>query len=338
MSRIDTLNLKRAVVAVNLSCRRCRYNLRGLRLDRECPECGLPVTVTVTEAIDPATTDLPQLHNPRAVGNGLLVLMISLLAAGVLICLPPTLDAVGAVVALSALHLEARIKAILLLAAAGALLLGAVATRLFRPPPQETGDPATIRTLRFVVLGLVIVAIIAVLNAGIEVGRASLGGSSIGQRGVSPIDDAWLRFGYAVGAILALLGIGRILTTIGLRSRTYRESRGGRQGVQSMMLAILFITIASTLPLIKETRETGWLWTSARVVVASSTLMLLVGLMYLVANAGWIRAGLKRPSRRLRDLVRIEPDTSFLGAPPGKPETGASGKASPPQTPPRTDE
>ncbi len=32
---------------VTVPCRRCRYNLRGVRIDSQCPECGLPVRRTV---------------------------------------------------------------------------------------------------------------------------------------------------------------------------------------------------------------------------------------------------------------------------------------------------
>ncbi len=34
---------ERGSLAVDLKCKKCAYNLRGLREDGRCPECGTPV-------------------------------------------------------------------------------------------------------------------------------------------------------------------------------------------------------------------------------------------------------------------------------------------------------
>ena len=45
-------------VAVDLNCRRCRYNLRGLALEGRCPECGRPVMASMTVVPDPGPAGL----------------------------------------------------------------------------------------------------------------------------------------------------------------------------------------------------------------------------------------------------------------------------------------
>ena len=35
----------------DLLCRACRYNLRGAMVDGACPECGQPVSSTITMAV-----------------------------------------------------------------------------------------------------------------------------------------------------------------------------------------------------------------------------------------------------------------------------------------------
>src|SRR4051794_22280378 len=78
-----------AVVITELHCRRCGYDLRSLSAEGRCPECGLEIWQSVQHTVDPAASRLPQLRNPRAVGDGLLALTIGMLVGTLLLAARP---------------------------------------------------------------------------------------------------------------------------------------------------------------------------------------------------------------------------------------------------------
>ncbi len=67
--------LAQAELVVSLHCRGCGYNLRGLQVDKRCPECGLVAWDTVLSTIDPAASRLPRLLDPRGTGDALVWIM-----------------------------------------------------------------------------------------------------------------------------------------------------------------------------------------------------------------------------------------------------------------------
>ncbi len=69
------------VVVRDLPCVHCRYNLRGLPLLAECPECGVPVRLTIAAALDPEAENLERLFAPTLTAVGLVVWSGAALAA-----------------------------------------------------------------------------------------------------------------------------------------------------------------------------------------------------------------------------------------------------------------
>jgi len=63
----------------DLPCGRCRYNLRGLTVRGNCPECGLPIRVTLLAVVDPKAKELQPIAFPLATATGL----VTWAAAGV---------------------------------------------------------------------------------------------------------------------------------------------------------------------------------------------------------------------------------------------------------------
>lgn len=55
-----------------LRCVSCRYELRGLSIKGNCPECGLPVRATLLSMVDPHALELQPIERPRLVAVGLL--------------------------------------------------------------------------------------------------------------------------------------------------------------------------------------------------------------------------------------------------------------------------
>ena len=77
--------LRDMALAISLPCARCGYDLRRLRADGDCPECGEPIPLTIIETIDPAVRRLAPMQHPKRVGNvvtGVVILFfVSFLAA-----------------------------------------------------------------------------------------------------------------------------------------------------------------------------------------------------------------------------------------------------------------
>ncbi len=78
-----------------LRCVSCRYELRGLSIKGNCPECGLPVRATLLRMVDPDAIELQPVGRPRLVAIGLLLWAVGSFAAlvtGVLIWAGITID------------------------------------------------------------------------------------------------------------------------------------------------------------------------------------------------------------------------------------------------------
>ncbi len=55
----------------SLRCASCRYELRGLSVKGECPECGLPIQATLLSIVDPMAEELQPVRRPWLVASGL---------------------------------------------------------------------------------------------------------------------------------------------------------------------------------------------------------------------------------------------------------------------------
>jgi hypothetical protein len=64
-----------------LPCARCRYELQGLSIAGNCPECGLPIGATILAVVDPFAKELQPIPQPGLVNLGLQVWAMSALLA-----------------------------------------------------------------------------------------------------------------------------------------------------------------------------------------------------------------------------------------------------------------
>ena len=65
----------------DLPCASCGYNLRGLSVRGNCPECGVPVRATILARIDPRATEIQPIPRPRFVAAGVMCWSVGALAA-----------------------------------------------------------------------------------------------------------------------------------------------------------------------------------------------------------------------------------------------------------------
>jgi hypothetical protein len=312
----------RTVVIRPLPCWRCRYDLRGLPVEGHCPECGLDVWTTIAAEIDPRAARLPRLRNPRRVGDGVLLLMSTLLAADLLIVAWPLatwLDALAVAERLRSSFPFAEPVAPLRVAAIIAMA-GIAAVWLLAPPRGAETDRRVGRALRRVAAGIALGALAALVGAGAADDRLLR----------VPLDLAMIG-GFAV----AMIGVRDVMGLIGERSRQYRTARGGRQRAGDMIAAAAGAAAGDGLVAIGMMTERLWIETIGMIVLWICGLMLTVGLAYLVVNAAWIRRALRREPTDLAWIVGrdILPDGRRAGPPPGGDAASGSPEDSPPHKP-----
>ncbi|QOJ16850.1 MAG: hypothetical protein HRU76_04275 [Phycisphaeraceae bacterium] len=301
--------IKRAVIACTLHCRGCGYNLRGVRVEHPCPECGLPVEATVTAEVDPEASRLPRLRDQRLVGSTILLVMTLDLAIAAMALL--AVDSWGNREPILRLlvDVDPRSKTAILAGGASALSLLGASACLFLGSRLWSGEDRTPRSQCLVsAAGQMLIA----AASGTLVLLALTGGAGVTVGARAEWTEASLATAMALGGALALRGQGRLLRIVGSRSRVYREARGGRQGMRAMSLALLALMVGVLADAISEYRRLPALERVGEVLVQSSVVMLLIGLAYLVVNGWWIFLALRRSSLRLRDVIRIEPDASRM--------------------------
>jgi hypothetical protein len=277
------------VVSQHIPCRRCGYDLIGLSHRSICPECGLDVWETLTQAVDPAASRLPRLRKPVRVGNALFLLATCLLTAVLLQALP----ALGSLVRGLEWSSLAGAEAPQWVALMGVVpaMLGLVAVFLIAHPPPEEPAKRVHLHLRMLSLGLL--------------GWASL--SSLAPLTAMFEADATMqtlaRLAAAPFALVGLIGLRELLKAIGQRSRTYRRSRGGRQSVDAMIAAQIARIIGFGLTLLAQVGTAPALADFGEVLIWSSGFLMIVGLLYLVGNAWVIRSSLVKPPPGLNEIV-----------------------------------
>ena len=299
----------RDVVVQQVHCRRCGYSLYGLRADGVCPECGLETWQTILHTVDPAASKLPRLHNPAAVGDGLLWLLGCLLLLTGLLALRPLAAWLDALDERGLRSLSGWVPAELGLLAPLLALAALWGLRRMAPAHQADDGERVWRNLWLIGVGLVGGAVGLAVLAVVEL---------VVDRGPLP---AIVRLALTVPALVGLIGLGGLLRDIGLRSREYRTARGGRQGTLAMVGALAGVAIGGLLRVLghalADERQVITLGrqvigvrrvlvTAGTVVATISVLMLVIGLAYLTVNVWWIRRALRRPSPRLGEILGTE--------------------------------
>lgn len=291
-------NLAGAVVCSPLHCRGCGYNLYGLSAEGRCPECGLEVWETVLHIVDPAASRLPKLRNPRAVGNGLFWLILSLFVAAVILVARPVARGLDTLDPTGLRDISAWTPPYLALVAGVMVLAGLIAAGSFAPPKGQPLHGSIGRDLRLLVAGMAAWALLVIIQVGLEWKAVPVWGLGLA------------RIAAAFGAMVGLFGLDGILRAIGQRSREFRTARGGRQGVLAMIGALAGVVLGELMGMgpAMSRRAGGGLATMGMVVTWISTLMLLIGLAYLVVNGWWIRRALCRPPPALDEILDCAAD------------------------------
>ncbi len=286
-------DLESAAVRAELHCRGCGYNLYALSADSRCPECGLEIWETVLHTVDPAASRLPKLRNPRAVGNGLFWVILSLLAGAIILVARPVALRLDALDPTGVRNISALAPPKLAIAAGAVVLVGLMAARRFAPAKGHQPGGAVLRDIRLLVAGMIAWALLVMIQPGLQ--RLAVPSWQLDLTHIAA----------ALGAMFGLFGLDGILQAIGQRSRAFRTARGGRQGVMGMIGALGGVVLGELMGLLAAGigSTASWLATLGLVMRWISTLMLLIGLAYLVVNGWWIRRALCRPPPSLAEIL-----------------------------------
>jgi hypothetical protein len=286
------MRLGEVVLAPGVNCRRCGYILHGLSAEGTCPECGLNIADTLRSIVDPAASRLPRLADPGKVGRGLWWLILCCVGA----LLGLVADTVIHLVTGDPLR-QWRFVGLVIprdLPLLSALMAGAGLWAVFRLKPQSNGEAsgAIWRDLLLLLFGLLGWVLLA------------MGLWLIGRRGGGEGLRVPVQLVLCLSAGLVLLGTDGVLRTIGRRSRIYRQSHAARQQVLAMIAAVAGAAIGvAARGLVRLVDGPAWIASSGTVLLWVSTLMAVIGLLYMLLNAWWIRAALCSPAPLLRDLL-----------------------------------
>lgn len=291
-----------AVVSESLICRKCGYDLRGLSANGRCPECGMDIWTSVVFTVDPVSSRLKTLRNPRAVGNGLALLTLCMLVGTGLMFAPSASTMLG-------LRDHPWIRLIRFDWSHAAVIgaLGLWGLWFLKPPRQSEPEAAVWVDLGKIALGLVGWVVFAAWF-----------GQYADPNGVTELRERLvLRLASASFATVGLIGLRGVLEVIGQRSRAYRESRGGTQKVGLIVAAVVAAMVAALIRhivgnynlVIGDLKQ--WVIMLSSVVLWSSLFMVAVGLTYLFVNTWWIRRSLVRPAPPLDQVLmpKLSDDT-----------------------------
>jgi len=280
----------RSIVSTSIHCQQCGYDLKGLAAATRCPECGLEVLETLTQLVDPEASRLPRLRDPRGTAIGLLGLACTHLVVCVIIVLPRVLPLVQPNRRSVIADLEAIVHPRIVASAIAGLGLIWL-WYLARGPADEPSTGAR-QSVRLMLAGQVGWALTAWLPALVEP--------------IAPGDrviPAMLESVAVPFAIMSLVGLRGVLDIVGHRSRAYRTAQGGKQGVSSLIAALASGAVANFLNGLAVHYRLEWLELVTNLLFAASTLLLVIGLGYLVVNCIWINRSLRRPPPRLDEIL-----------------------------------
>ncbi|HVP73216.1 MAG TPA: hypothetical protein VMS30_05715 [Phycisphaerales bacterium] len=301
----DTLVPRRwahATVSASMHCRNCGYDLRGLDASSRCPECGLDIWMTVVHTVDPTSSRLPSLRNPVAVGNALVLLTVCMFIGALLMVVPEIAGALSELQRGGAragnIHWWDRLPSLDWQYALLLLIAGGWAVWSLAPPRGSEPHGPVWDDIWRVLVGY----------GGWIACASMLARLSETQADSQRHPRLVLAIAAGVFAIIGLYGLRGAFHVIGQRSREYRRMQGGRQSVGLIMPAIAAAVIGAVIAQLTRFEWFPGSWrygvhTIGRVLTASSMLMVLIGLAYLVVNAWSIRRALRRPPPALDEVL-----------------------------------
>jgi hypothetical protein len=270
-------------VAVPLPCKGCGYDVRGLGADGRCPECGVDVVDSIAERVDPELALLPPLAHPRRAA-----VCVFVAAAALLVAVATT---------------SASATAMALASMPGSGWRNALSQWL---PPALPGRIFAVAPVAIAFACAASIGLVRWSGAG-GARRLLLPCGLVGWLIVACLEPTpFVLAMTGVMAMIALTGLGPVLSSLGGRSRTYRQREGAQQATGPLTAAIgVGVLAALSADLLTGVVAAEWL-AQLRVVAMVCLVMTVVGFAYLAVNAAWIAAALLRFHPLLERVVDLD--------------------------------
>ena len=265
---------------------RCRYDLRGCRIFRACPECGLPAISSVSAHADPGISELSHPSDPGSAAAAVAAIAAAPLVAVLLQGSGPAMRQVDALAGRGSSFPSQVERPAWLVASVALAVAAAVAARGLSEArnPELAASLGRGRTVR--------------LLGALWAWSAVLAAAFIAS--LTPLGDAQSFPLVALAAqvlpsALALTWLSPLLARVGALSRNYREARHGQQSADLVTLTLVAcLGLWVMLPAIRGALGDDWALV-AWALAAFLAVITVLGLAYLAAN-GWVIArSLKRP-------------------------------------------
>lgn len=284
-------DLSKMIVALTLRCAHCGYDLRGLRADGDCPECGEPIRLTIIETIDPASRRLAPISNPRIIGNSISGVVAAfffsiLLAVTALIIHSPI-----------ALPVPSQIRAFPSSSFIwGAIGIGLLAILMLVPIMKmcQRCELVGCRVgILFTFSGLFLWCL-SLLGANVLLIQNTFEFPTIAM-----LFDICLP---VISAGVVFSGFRKLIPRLGQRSRAFRQAQGSRQRMNDLLAVLVVIIVGRTFLAISPVDSN--LAILGLILMVISISFILIGLVYVLRNTLWIRNALVTPPPALDELVR----------------------------------
>jgi hypothetical protein len=265
---------------------RCRYDLRGCRVFRPCPECGLPAISSVSAHADPGISELAHPSDPGAAAAAVAAMAAAPLLAVLLQGSGPAMRQVDALAGRGS-SFPSQVERPAWLVASVALAAAAIVTARGLSEARNPELAASLgpgRTRRLIGATW---AWSAVLAAAFVASLTPLGGAQS-----FPLVALAAQ---VLPSALTLTWLSPVLARVGALSRNYREARHGQQSADLVTLTLVAcLGLWVTLPAIRGALGDDW-GLVAWALAAFLAVITVLGLAYLAAN-GWVIArSLRRP-------------------------------------------
>jgi hypothetical protein len=258
--------------------------------------------------VDPAAARLPSLRNPKAVGNALVLFTICLLAGFMLLLVPSLQHLLEPWLFRNMVTWVSKFPTLTWPVSLTLGGIGLYAIWLLAPPWKSEPQGAVWTDLGRMAFGYI--GWLAFCTMWIEIRDTVLAARH------GPEQKVAMHLAAAVFATIGLIGVRGVLRLVGQRSREYRRSKGSRQSVELIILTIATGWIGE---LAGYAGGLSWFpgsWRAETRVVSTilmwvSSLLVLIGLLYLLVNTLWIRKALRTPPPAFDEVLmpKLSPDT-----------------------------
>jgi hypothetical protein len=280
----------------DLPCVRCKYNLRGLSVRTQCPECGLPIRTTVLAVVDPQAREFQPLTKPRLTALGILAWTLFGLAAATCTILIRALDAAS--------HFSNAPRQDYWAAVAGTICIlfsGIGALALVRPHAQIPRRNSLL-ALAGVLAYLPAAALYWTIQAAYEPFHRS---PYLSTESVDPLRAVY-RLCFAGAMLLIIVALRPSARLLWSRSFLMRSGRVDRQTMLALAAAVGVAALGDALHLLEpmfrgQPRDMAVIGGTALIVVGS--MLQTLGLAGLLVDAIRLYPVIVEPSPTLRDLL-----------------------------------